>query len=315
MSEAQPPEIAVILPCYNEAAAIAGVVADFRTALPEARIYVFDNASTDDTARIAAAAGAIVRCEPLRGKGNVVARAFADVDADVYVMADGDGTYDAGAARGMVDALWRERLDMVVGVRAAAQEGAYRAGHALGNRAFSFIFRRFFRSNFTDILSGYRVFSRRFVKSFPSRAAGFEIELEMSAHAALLRLPCREIETAYGARVEGGASKLDTWRDGLRIFRRMLKFLRLHRPRLVYGLLGALSGLFGIAVLLPIIVTYLDTGLVPRFPTLIVAIGILIGALLLFLAGAILDAQAQHFAETKRLAYLRAPAPGARDAA
>lgn len=315
MSEAQPPEIAVILPCYNEAAAIAGVVADFRTALPEARIYVFDNASTDDTARIAAAAGAIVRCEPLRGKGNVVARAFADVDADVYVMADGDGTYDAGAARGMVDALWRERLDMVVGVRAAAQEGAYRAGHALGNRAFSVIFRRFFRSNFTDILSGYRVFSRRFVKSFPSRAAGFEIELEMSAHAALLRLPCREIETAYGARVEGGASKLDTWRDGLRIFRRMLKFLRLHRPRLVYGLLGALSGLFGIAVLLPIIVTYLDTGLVPRFPTLIVAIGILIGALLLFLAGAILDAQAQHFAETKRLAYLRAPAPGARDAA
>lgn len=303
------PAIAVILPCLNEEAAIASVVANFRKALPSADIYVYDNASTDDTAGAAASAGAIVRREPTPGKGNAVTRAFADVDADIYVIADGDGTYDAVSAPAMIERLRRETLDMVVGVRAHSSAAAYRRGHVFGNRVFSAIFRSLFRTTYADILSGYRVLSRRFVKSFPSRARGFEIELEMSAHAALLRLPIAEIETPYGPRAAGASSKLDTLGDGARILARMFRFLRLHRPRFVYGLLGILGVGLAVILFIPVFVEFLRTGLVPRFPTLIVSAAIGLGGFACFAVGAVLDAQAQHFAETKRLAYLRLPPP------
>ncbi|MEL6370984.1 MAG: glycosyltransferase [Pseudomonadota bacterium] len=297
--------IAVILPCYNEEAAIAGVVKDFRAALPSADIYVYDNASSDETSRVASEAGAIVRLERARGKGNAVRRAFADVEADVFIMADGDGTYDASAAPAMVAQLLRERLDMIVGIRAHDSDAAYRAGHVFGNRMFSLVFRRLFRSDFTDILSGYRVFSRRFVKSFPLGAKGFEIEIEMCAHAALMRLPTLEVETAYGERPDGSESKLNTYRDGARILRRMFRFLRLHRPRFVYGWLSIFTAAIGVILAVPVVYEYFQTGLVPRFPTLIVAVGFMLAAVIFFVLGAILDAQAQNFAETKRLSYLR----------
>ena len=301
--------LAVILPCLNEETAIGAVIADFRKALPSADIFVYDNASTDATARVAAAAGAIVRSDLNPGKGNVLTRAFADIDADVYVVADGDGTYDAAAAPAMIESLRRETLDMVVGVRAHSSGAAFRPGHVFGNRVFSAIFRSLFKASYTDILSGYRVLSRRFVKSFPSRARGFEIEIEMSAHAALLRLAVAEIETPYAERPQGGESKLKTLRDGARILRRMFRFLRLHRPRFVYGLLGVFCvGVAGV-LFIPILIEFLRTGLVPRFPTLIVSAALAIIGVGVFFAGAILDAQAQHFAETKRLAYLRLPPP------
>jgi glycosyltransferase involved in cell wall biosynthesis len=305
----QAPLIAVILPCLNEQASIADVIGDFRAALPQAVIYVYDNGSNDDTARIAAAAGAVVRAEPTPGKGNALSRAFADVDADIYVVADGDGTYDAAAAPELIERLRRQSLDMVVGVRTEAAPGAYRAGHVFGNRLLSGIFRSLFRTNYSDVLSGYRVLSRRFVKSFPSRARGFEIEIEMSAHAALLRLPVAEVSTPYGTRADGAASKLNTVRDGARILRRMFRFLRLHRPRFVYGLIGILAVGIGGILFVPVFIEFLRTGLVPRFPTLIVSVGMTIVGVGVFFAGAILDAQAQHFAETKRLAYLRLPPP------
>lgn len=305
------PRIAVILPCYNEEAAIAGVVAAFRRSLPDAQIYVFDNNSTDATAKTACAAGAIVRTETVKGKGNAMRRAFADVDADIFVVADGDGTYDAAAAPAMVETMRLQTLDMIVGVREHEGEGAYRPGHVLGNRAFSFIFRRLFRSEFTDILSGYRVLSRRFVKSFPSTSKGFEIELEMSTHAALLRAPVREMPTRYGKRAEGGASKLNTWIDGARILKRMLTFLRLHRPLFVFGTLSVIGAALSMLLATPVVVEYLETGLVPRFPTAILAASIMLAAIVMFVVGVILDAQARYFSETKRLAYLRiAPPPG-----
>lgn len=302
--------IAVILPCFNEAAAISDVIARFREALPGAAVYVIDNKSTDGTADAARSAGARVIEEPLKGKGNAVRRAFADIDADIYVMADGDGTYDASAAPSMVEAMTARTLDMVVGIRSTTSEAAYRPGHELGNKAFSFLFRRLFAFEFTDILSGYRVFSRRFVKSFPSGSKGFEIELEMSAHAALLRLPVAEIETAYGARAEGGESKLNTFSDGLRILRRMLTFLRLHRPMLLFGALSALGVLAAMILTAPVLSHYLETGLVPRLPTAILAATISLASIVFLLIGVVLDAQARHFSETKRLAYLRLPPPG-----
>lgn len=301
--------IAVILPCLNEEVAIAQVVADFRKALPDADIYVYDNASTDRTAAVAESAGAVVRAEPTPGKGNALARAFADVDADIFVVADGDGTYDAASAPAMINMLRRDTLDMVVGVRAHSSTDAYRPGHVFGNRVFSAIFRSFFKATYTDILSGYRVLSHRFVKSFPSRARGFEIEIEMATHAALLRLPVAEVAARYGARPGGAVSKLRTGRDGARILRRMFRFLRLHRPRFVYGLAGIFATGVALILFVPVFVDYLTTGLVPRFPTLIVSAALAIIGIGVFFAGAILDAQAQHFAETKRLAYLRLPPP------
>ena len=302
------PRIAVLLPCYNEDAAIAQTVAGFRAALPSATIYVYDNNSKDRTVEVARAAGAVVRSERMQGKGNVVRRMFADVDADIYVMADGDATYDPAAAPEMIRRLCDERLDMVVGARASEVEEAYRRGHRLGNRVLTGILARLFGRTFSDILSGYRVFSRRFVKSFPILSAGFEIETEISVHALELRMPVAEVVTQYGARPEGSASKLSTYRDGWRILRTILTLFRIERPVLYFGSIGALLALLAIVLAVPLIVTYAQTGLVPRQPTAILITGLAIVACLCFFAGLILDTVVRGRREMRRLAYLALPA-------
>lgn len=301
--------IAVVLPCYNEEAAIAQTIAGFRAALPGATIYVYDNNSRDRTAELARAAGAVVRNERQQGKGHVVRRMFADVDADVYVMADGDLTYDPRAAPEMVRMLVGEQYDMVVGTRQHEVADAYRGGHVLGNRLFTGLLASLFGRSFTDIFSGYRVFSRRFVKSFPVLSAGFEIETEMSVHALELRMPVGEVETAYGARPEGSASKLSTYRDGWRILKTIGTLYRVERPVLFYGSIGALFWLAAIILAIPLVITYLDTGLVPRFPTAILATGLSIIGVLCFFAGLILDTVTRGRREVRRLAYLAHPAP------
>ena len=304
--------IAVLLPCYNEEAAIAQTVAGFRAALPDAAIYVFDNNSTDRTCAVAAEAGAIVRCEKMQGKGHVVRRMFADVDADIYVMADGDATYDAAAAPEMVRRLVEEQLDMVVGARQSEVEEAYRRGHRLGNRLFTGLLASLFGRTFTDIFSGYRVFSRRFVKSFPALARGFETETEISVHALELAMPVGEVMTAYGARPEGSASKLSTYRDGWRILKTIVHLFRIERPVLFYGGIGALLALLALILAAPLIVTYVQTGLVPRFPTAILVTGLMILASLCVFTGLILDTVVRGRREVRRLAYLALPAPGHR---
>jgi len=301
------PRIAVILPCYNEEAAIGQTVAGFRAALPGADIYVFDNNSTDRTIAVAAEAGAMVRREPMQGKGHVVRRMFADIEADIYVMADGDATYDASAAPAMIQRLTDEHLDMVVGARASEVEAAYRRGHRFGNRLLTGILARLFGRTFSDILSGYRVFSRRFVKSFPILSAGFEIETEISVHALELRMPVAEVVTQYGARPEGSSSKLSTYRDGWRILRTILTLFRVERPVLYFGSIGALLALLALVMAAPLIVTYAQTGLVPRFPTAILVTGLAIIACLCFFAGLILDTVVRGRRETRRLAYLALP--------
>lgn len=303
------PRIAVILPCYNEEAAIADTVAGFRAALPGAVVYVYDNNSRDRTAEIARGAGAIVRCERQQGKGHVVRRMFADVDADIYVMADGDLTYDPKAAPEMVRMLVEEQLDMVVGTRQHEVADAYRGGHVVGNRLFTGLLARLFGRSFTDIFSGYRVFSRRFVKSFPVLSEGFEIETEISVHALELRMPVGEVVTSYGARPEGSASKLSTYRDGWRILKTIGTLYRIERPVLFYGGLAGLLLLTAVILAVPLFITYLDTGLVPRFPTAILATGLVIVAVLSFFAGLILDTVTRGRREMRRLAYLAYPAP------
>jgi glycosyltransferase involved in cell wall biosynthesis len=303
------PRIAVLLPCYNEEAAIAQTVRGFREALPGATIYVYDNNSRDRTREVAAEAGAVVRTERQQGKGNVVRRMFADIDADVYVMADGDLTYDPKAAPAMVDLLLADQLDMIVGTRKHEEKGAYRGGHVLGNKLFTGILSGLFGRSFSDIFSGYRVFSRRFVKSFPVLSSGFEIETEMSVHALELRMPVGEVETTYGARPEGSHSKLSTFSDGWRILRTISTLYRVERPVLFYGAIGAF--LLGIAIVLaiPLIVTYLHTGLVPRFPTAVLVTGMTVIAVLCFFAGLILDTVTRGRREVRRLAYLSLAAP------
>ena len=303
------PRIAVLLPCYNEEAAIGATVAGFRKALPGATIYVYDNNSRDRTREVAAEAGAIVRTERQQGKGNVVRRMFADVDADVYVMSDGDLTYDPTAAPAMVDLLLAEQLDMVVGTRRHEGKDAYRGGHVIGNRLFTGLLSRMFGRTFSDIFSGYRVFSRRFVKSFPVLSSGFEIETEMSVHALELRMPVGEIETMYGARPEGSQSKLSTWSDGLRILRTIGTLYRVERPALFYGSIGALLLVAAILLAIPLIVTYVHTGLVPRLPTAILVTGMTIVAVLCFFAGLILDTVTRGRREVRRLSYLSLAAP------
>ena len=303
------PRIAVLLPCYNEEAAIGATVAGFRKALPGATIYVYDNNSRDRTREVAAEAGAIVRTERQQGKGNVVRRMFADVDADVYVMSDGDLTYDPTAAPAMVDLLLAEQLDMVVGTRRHEEKDAYRGGHVIGNRLFTGLLSRMFGRTFSDIFSGYRVFSRRFVKSFPVLSSGFEIETEMSVHALELRMPVGEIETMYGARPEGSESKLSTWSDGLRILRTIGTLYRVERPALFYGSIGALLLVAAILLAIPLIVTYVHTGLVPRLPTAILVTGMTIVAVLCFFAGLILDTVTRGRREVRRLSYLSLAAP------
>jgi glycosyltransferase involved in cell wall biosynthesis len=305
------PRIAVLLPCYNEEAAIGATVAGFRAALPSATVYVYDNNSRDRTSEIAAEAGAVVRSEPQQGKGRVVRRMFADIDADIYVMADGDLTYDPKAAPAMVDLLLADGLDMVVGTRRHEGKDAYRGGHVLGNRVFTGLLSGLFGRSFTDIFSGYRVFSRRFVKSFPVLSSGFEIETEMSVHALELRMPVGEIETSYAARPEGSQSKLSTFRDGWRILTTIVTLYRVERPVLFFGMIGAF--LLGVALVLsiPLVVTYVQTGLVPRFPTAILVTGMTIIAVLCFFAGLILDTVTRGRREVRRLAYLSLPGPAA----
>ncbi len=296
--------IAVLLPCYNEEAAISQTIAGFRAALPSATIYVYDNNSRDRTVELAKSSGAIVRTERQQGKGHVVRRMFADVDADVYVMADGDLTYDPKAAPEMVRMLVDDELDMVVGTRQHEAKEAYRGGHVIGNRLFTRLLAGLFGRSFTDIFSGYRVFSRRFVKSFPVLSEGFEIETEMSVHALELRMPVGEIETAYGARPEGSASKLSTYRDGWRILKTIGTLYRVERPVLFYGGLGALLLSVAVILAIPLVLTYLDTGLVPRFPTAILVTGMVVIAVLSFFAGLILDTVTRGRRELRRLFYL-----------
>ena len=302
--------IAILLPCYNEEAAIAQTVAGFRAALPDALIYVYDNNSTDRTVEVAAAAGAIVRRERIQGKGAVVRRMFADVDADVYVMADGDATYDAASAPTLIARLLDEQLDMIVGSRISQVQESYRRGHRFGNALLTGMLARLFGRSFTDILSGYRVFSRRFVKSFPSLSAGFEIETEISVHALELKMPCAEIETPYFARPEGSASKLSTYGDGWRILTTIMTLYRIERPLLFFGSIGALLGLIAFILAVPLGVTYVQTHLVPRFPTAILVTGLMIVAALCFFAGLILDTVVRGRREVRRLAYLMHAAPG-----
>ena len=302
--------VAILVPCFNEATTIADVVAGFRAALPEAVVYVYDNASTDDTARLATQAGAVVRHEPDPGKGNVVRRMFADVDADLYVMIDGDATYDPTEAPALLDALAERGVDMVVGARRGVHEDARRSGHAFGNRLFNRLYRWLFGDDFTDVFSGYRVFTRRFVKSFPAVSTGFEIETEMSVHASQLRIPTVEVPVSYGARPDGSESKLSTVRDGARILVTFGVLTKETRPLLFFGVVGTVVGLVAVGLGIPLVVDYLETGLVERLPTAVIIVGLLVVATLSLLAGVILDSLARWRVEQKRLAYLREPPQG-----
>src|SRR5436190_6374162 len=302
--------IAVLLPCHNEEAAVAEVVREFRAALPGAVVYVYDNNSTDRTIDIAQAAGAVVRRETHQGKGYVVRRMFADVDADIYVLVDGDATYDAPSARTMIARLIEEQLDMVVGARVDREEAAYRRGHRAGNRLLSGFVTRIFGQSFRDMLSGYRVFSRRFVKSFPVLSGGFEIETELTIHALELELPVAEVDTPYYARREGSASKLNTWRDGFRILWSILQIYRSERPLPFFTAIAIALAAIAIGLAVPIVITFMQQGNVPRFPTLILATGLMLAALLSLASGLVLDTVTRGRREIKLLAYLRYGAPG-----
>lgn len=300
---------AVLIPCYNEGASIAQVVEDFRGALPGADIFVFDNNSTDNTAAEAERAGAHVMRERRQGKGFVVRRMFADVDADVYVVVDGDATYDAASAPGMIALLLDERLDMVVGSRRDSQAEAYRAGHRTGNRLFSGFVALVFGAAFTDILSGYRVLSRRFVKSFPLMSRGFEIETELTIHALELGLPVAEIETPYFARQEGSVSKLSTWKDGFHILRTMVSLFRAERPLVFFSGIAAVLAAASVGLAVPLMITYVETGLVPRLPTAVLCTGLMLAGFLCVASGLVLDTVTRGRRETKLLAYLSYGAP------
>jgi len=313
-SDAQQPaplpcSVAVLIPCYNEEAAIGKVVEDFRAALPDATVYVYDNNSADRTIEVARAAGAVVRSEPLQGKGNVMRRMFSDIEADVYVLVDGDDTYHAPSAPMMVKRLWEEQLDMVNGARVTDIVAAYRPGHRFGNKLLTGLVAEVFGHRIHDMLSGYRVFSRRFVKSFPALASGFETETELTVHALELRMPIAEVKTPYKDRPEGSVSKLRTYRDGFRILRTILVLVKEERPlpffATIFGVLAALS----LMLVVPIFLTYFQTGLVPRLPTAVLATGTMVLAFLSLTCGLILDTVTHGRKEMKRLRYLSIPAP------
>jgi glycosyltransferase involved in cell wall biosynthesis len=303
-TEPAQPRIAVLVPCFNEEAAIASVVADFRKALPSAEIFVYDNNSSDRTIAVARDAGALVRSEKRQGKGHVVRRMFADVDADIYVLVDGDATYDAASVPRMIDTLLSDHLDMVVGLRIDQAEAAYRAGHRAGNRLLTGFLSSVFGKAFTDILSGYRVFSRRFVKSFPVLSDGFEIETELSVHALELSLPTAEIETPYYARPEGSVSKLNTWRDGFRILGTILKLYRSEKPLRFFTSIGIFLALNSIGFAIPVFITYFEQGIVPRLPTAVLSMGLMVLAMLSLSCGLVLDTVTRGRREMKLLAYL-----------
>lgn len=305
-----PKRIAVLIPCYNEEIAISHVVRDFRSALPDATIYVYDNNSTDRTKQVAAEAGAVVRTEQLQGKGNVMRRMFADIEADIYVLVDGDNTYHAASAPNLVRTLVENQLDMVNGKRVSDIEGAYRRGHRFGNWLLTALVATIFGRRFTDMLSGYRVFSRRFVKSFPALSAGFEIETELTVHALELRMPTAEIGTPYLDRPQGSESKLRTYRDGWRILRTILFLVKEERPLQFFGSLAGALIVLALGLSIPLFVTYAETGLVPRLPTAVLATGLVMLAFLSLAAGLILDTVTLGRREAKRIRYLQIPAPG-----
>jgi len=304
---AHAPEIAVLIPCFNEEHCIAAVVTEFRAALPSATIYVYDNNSTDRTLEMARDSGAVVNREVRQGKGNVVRRMFADIEADIFVLVDGDGTYSAASAPTLIDRLLEDSLDMVNGARQEISASAYRRGHRTGNRLLTGLVRNIFGRGLTDMLSGYRVFSRRFVKSFPALSAGFEIETELTVHALELRMPIAEVLTPYHERPAGSSSKLRTYRDGFRILRTIAALVKEERPlaffSLAFGVLAALSLVFG----WPIVTTYLDTGLVPRLPTAVLSTGLMLLAFLSLACGLILDTVTRGRRELRRLHYLQVP--------
>lgn len=310
VSRFEPYKIAVLVPCYNEEAAVVKVIDDFRSALPAATIFVFDNNSTDNTGPVARAAGAEVFQEKHRGKGFVVRRMFTDVEAGIYVLVDGDATYDAPSVQPMIERLLEDRLDMVVGSRVACEQAAYRVGHRTGNKLLSAFVASVFGSTFNDVLSGYRVFSRRFVKSFPMLSGGFEIETELTIHALELGLAVDEIDTPYYARPTDSASKLNTWRDGFRILLSIISLYRTERPLAFFTGVGAMAAIASISFAIPIVVTYLETGLVPRLPTAVLATGLMLSAFLCMAAGLILDTVTRGRREMKLLAYLSQRAPG-----
>jgi glycosyltransferase involved in cell wall biosynthesis len=302
------PTVAVLLPCYNEEVAIGEIVRGFRAALPDATVYVYDNNSTDHTVTRAAEAGAVVRLEPLQGKGNVVRRMFADIEADIYVLADGDGTYDPKNAPAMIDRLTSSNLDMVVGARlAAAGDEAFRTGHRAGNRLLSGLVAALLPNRLTDMLSGYRVFSRRFVKSFPALARGFETETELTIHALELRMPVAEVAIPYAARPGGSASKLSTWRDGTRILATVMFLFKEARPFKFFASIAAILAALALGLAAPLVETYIRTGLVPRLPTAVLITGIMIVATMSFMCGVILDTVSRGRREAKRMRYLEIP--------
>jgi glycosyltransferase involved in cell wall biosynthesis len=299
--------VAVLVPCFNEEAAVASVVCGFRKALPTAEIYVYDNNSKDRTAAVAREAGAEVRSERRQGKGHVVRRMFADTDADVYVLVDGDATYDAQSAPRMIEKLLKEHLDMVVGLRVDQERAAYRPGHRFGNRMLTGFLSSVFGQDFKDTLSGYRVFSRRFVKSFPVLSDGFEIETELTVHALELSMAVAEVETPYYARPEGSFSKLNTYRDGFRIFGTILRLYRSEKPLRFFTVIGGFLALVSIGLAIPIVITYLQEGIVPRLPTAVLSTGLMIVAVLLVSSGLVLDTVTRGRREMKQLAYLMQP--------
>ncbi len=305
----RPLRIAVVIPCYNEALAVAQVVEGFRAALPEAEVHVFDNNSSDDTTAVARAAGAVVTHVAARGKGNVVRRMFADVEADVYVMADGDATYDATAARRLIDRLVEGNLDMVVGNRVDDGQNAltYRAGHRFGNRLLTGAVVQLFGGGLTDMLSGYRVFSRRYAKSFPALSRGFEIETELTVHALELRMPYAEESTAYSTRPEGSESKLSTYRDGWRILKTICKLFVSERPLQFFSIIGGILVALSVVLAAPLFMTYMQTGLVPRLPTAVLVTGAMLGAMLSFVCGIVMHTVTLGRQEAKRLCYLAVP--------
>jgi glycosyltransferase involved in cell wall biosynthesis len=298
--------LAVLVPCHNEASAVGQVVLEFRRNLPTALIYVYDNASTDDTAQIARDSGAIVRAEPLLGKGNVVRRMFADVEADIYVMVDGDGTYDASVAPRLVERLVHEGLDMVNCARVPAENSVYRPGHKLGNRILTGLVARVFGERLSDMLSGYRVMSRRFVKTFPALSAGFEIETEITVHALELRAPIAEISAPYFVRASGSASKLRTIGDGMRILRLIVHLVKEERPLQLFSFIFAVLTAVSLVLGVPVVLQFINTGLVPRLPSAVLATGLMLLAFLNLFCGLVLDTVTRGRRELKRLVYLSA---------
>ncbi len=306
---ADAPHVAVLIPCYNEAATIAKVVGDFRAALPAAAVYVYDNNSTDRTVECARAAGALIGHEPRQGKGHVIKRMFSDIEADIYVLADGDATYDTASAPHLIARLLTDCCDMVVGARIGQQSAAFPKGHRLGNRLLTGFVATVFGTKLRDMLSGYRVLSRRFVKSLPVLSAGFEIETELTIHAMELGVTIAEIDTPYFARPEGSESKLDTWYDGVRILNMIIRLYRAERPLFFFSMFGLACAVASLALAIPIVITFVEVGLVPRIPTAVLSTGLMLTAFLAIACGFILDTVTRGRKEMKRLAYLAHRAP------